>query len=217
MTEDAQTRLADRLDQLVAEVGLNPLQAKQNKQLILYLSLLLRWNARTNLTAVRDPDAILERHFLEALACAQHLPSGIATVLDFGSGAGLPGIPIALYRPEVTVTLAESQNKKAAFLREVVRVTGISARVYSARAEALTETFDCVTLRAVDRMEQAVLTASRLVAPGGWLALLITRTNLPALQAAAAGRFSWSHGGVGPLPGSEKRILALGKRRSESV
>ena len=90
-----------------------------------YLSLILRWNARVNLTAIRDEEGILQRHFVESIACARALPADITTLLDFGSGAGFPGIPIALCRPEISVTLAESQGKRAAFLHEAVRVLGI--------------------------------------------------------------------------------------------
>src|SRR5580698_9800537 len=86
-----------------------------------YLDLLLKWNTRTNLTAIRDPEEIVCRHFGESLFAAQHLDPAATTLLDFGSGAGFPGLPIALLRPEIQVTLAESQNKKATFLREVVR------------------------------------------------------------------------------------------------
>src|ERR1700728_2858710 len=88
-------------------------------QLSTYLDLLLKWNARTNLTAVRDPQEIVRRHFGESLFAGRHVGTP-ATLLDLGSGAGFPGIPIALLRPEIAVTLAESQHKKAAFLREVV-------------------------------------------------------------------------------------------------
>src|SRR6266851_4493562 len=86
-----------------------------------YLDLLLKWNARTNLTAIRDPEEIVRRHFGESLFAAQHLDPATPTLLDFGSGAGFPGLPIALFHPGIQVTLAESQNKKAAFLREAVR------------------------------------------------------------------------------------------------
>src|SRR5580704_7224389 len=89
-------------------------------QLSLYLDLLLKWNARTNLTAIRDPEEIVRRHFGESLFTAKHLPA-CRTLLDLGSGAGFPGIPIQLALPELKVTLAESQNKKAAFLQEAVR------------------------------------------------------------------------------------------------
>ena len=187
------------------------MQTSHNKQLIDYFTLLLRWNTRTNLTSIRDPEAILQRHFLESVAVAQALPAGIATLLDYGSGAGFPGLPIAICRPEIAVTLAESQNKKAAFLHEAIRVAGISARVHSGRAEALAETFDCVTLRAVDQMDRAVASAARLVAPSGWLAPLTTLAELPTIQSsiesAAGSHFSW-HDPIA-LPGSDQRILAL--------
>jgi 16S rRNA (guanine527-N7)-methyltransferase len=208
MAED----LGDRLNQLLSEAGLDPLQIEQNKQLIQYLSTVLRWNARTNLTAVREPDAILRRHFVESIACAQALPRGIATLLDYGSGAGFPGIPIAICRPEIAVTLAESQNKKAAFLREAVRVTGIPANVHAGRAETLTGRFDCVTLRAVDQMEAAIASAVALVGPVGWLAPLTTRSELPKIQAAAGAAIAWAEPVA--LPGSEQRILALAQLAS---
>ena len=164
-----------RLNALLAQAGLPPLTAEQTKSFEVYLALLMRWNARLNLTAVRDEDGILSRHFVESIACARALPVGIGTLLDFGSGAGFPGIPIALYRPEIAVTLAESQGKKAAFLQEAVRVLGLQARVHAARAEVLAQQFDCVTLRAVDRMAEAVRSAAGRVVPCGWLAMTCGR------------------------------------------
>jgi 16S rRNA (guanine527-N7)-methyltransferase len=198
---------ADRLNELLEDTGILTLQVSQSKQFNDYLSLILRWNARTNLTSVRDSEAILARHFVDSIACAQALPTDIATLLDFGSGAGFPGIPIAICRPEIAVTLAESQGKKAAFLQEAIRITGITAKVHSARAETLTTQFDCVTLRAVDHMEQAVRSAAPLVSPKGWLAILTTQADLPSLQTPAGLAFSWST--PYPLPGSENRILAM--------
>src|ERR1035438_3049989 len=199
-----------RLNAVLAAAGVAPLDPAQAARFAVYCSLLLRWNARVNLTAIRDEDGILSRHFVESIACARALPAQIATLLDYGSGAGFPGIPIALCRPELAVTLAESQGKKAAFLHEAVRVLGISAKVHSLRAEVLTASFDCVTLRAVDRMPDAVLSAGRLVAPSGWLAILTTGAELASLRAAAGAEFSWS--GPVPLPGAVNRILALGVR-----
>ncbi len=204
---------ADSLNELLKRAGLLMLQISHSKQFNDYLSLILRWNARTNLTSVRDPETILARHFVESIACAQALPAGIATLLDYGSGAGFPGIPIAICRPAIAVTLAESQGKKAAFLQEAVRVTGVSAKVHSGRAETLTTPFDCVTLRAVEKMEQSVHSATRLVAPDGWLAILTTGADFPSLQSAATSAFQWST--PTPLPGGESRILALA-HKSES-
>ena len=98
-------------------------------QLAAYLALLLKWNSKLNLTAVREPAEIVRRHLVECIQCAQALPE-VRTLLDFGSGAGLPGVPIAIVRPEIRVTLGESQGKKSAFLREVVRTLGLNAEVF---------------------------------------------------------------------------------------
>ncbi len=202
---------AVRLNRVLAEGGMNPLQVHEYKSIESHLSLILRWNARMNLTSVRDEDGILSRHFVESIACARALPAGIATLLDFGSGAGFPGIPIAICRPEIAVTLAESQGKKAAFLQEAVRVLGLPVTVFTARAEEMgKDSFDCITLRAVDRMPTAVKAAAGLVRPGGWLALLSTRSELDILKTAAGNAFSWHE--IIPLPGSNDRILVIGAR-----
>jgi 16S rRNA (guanine527-N7)-methyltransferase len=200
-----------RLNALLAQAGLSALTDAQTQGFEAYMALLMRWNARVNLTAIRDEDGILSRHFVESIACARALPAGITTLLDFGSGAGLPGIPIALCRPEIAVTLAESQGKKAAFLQEAVRVLGLPAKVYSGRAEALAARFDCVTLRAVDRMGEAVRSAAGLVVPGGWLAPMTTGADLASVQVAAGAGFTWQT--PTPLSGGTDRVLALAKRQ----
>ncbi len=142
-------------------------------QLEAFLALLLRWNVRMNLTAARDAETIVHRHFAESLFAAEHVPAGAVTLLDFGSGAGLPGIPIAIARPDITVTLAESQGKKAAFLREAVRTLGLRAEVWDRRVEQMPaeRIFDAVTLRAVEKMPQACkLAVPRLRLPAAGLA-----------------------------------------------
>jgi 16S rRNA (guanine527-N7)-methyltransferase len=193
---------------------MDPLDASQTRQFEEYLSLLLRWNARINLTAVRHEEGILARHFVESISCARALPDGIKTLLDFGSGAGFPGIPIALCRPEIELTLAESQGKKAAFLQEAVRVLGISAKVHAGRAELLKVQYKCITLRAVDKMDEAVEAAARLVASDGRLALMTTQGDLVRLEASAGAEFSWES--PIPLPGGDERLLALGCRTVSS-
>jgi 16S rRNA (guanine527-N7)-methyltransferase len=121
MQSESITAAGSILNRLLVEAELAPLGVAQTSQFEVYLSLFVRWNSRTNLSSVREPEAILSRHFVESIACARALPSGLSTLLDFGSGGGLPGVPIALCRPEIAVTLAESQGKKAAFLQEAVR------------------------------------------------------------------------------------------------
>lgn len=208
MSEGAQTA-GIRLNVLLGETGLAPLDAVQAARFEDYLSLILRWNTRINLTAIRDEEGILRRHFVESIACAHALPSEIGTLLDFGSGAGFPGIPIAVCRPEIAVTLAESQGKKAAFLCEALRVLGVAGKVHAGRSEELAARFDCVTLRAVDRMGLAVHAAVRLVRSGGWLALMTTGQDLDALKTAAGAEFSWRE--IVVLPGGDDRLLALGE------
>lgn len=167
-------------------VGSTSLPSALYDQLALYLDLLLKWNARTNLTAVRSPEEIVQRHFGESLFAGLHLPPS-ATLLDFGSGAGFPGLPIQLLHPGMAVTLGESQNKKASFLREVVRTLALPTQVWAGRVEAMPAgtRFDAVTLRAVDRMELAIAAAAPLA--GQHLVLLTTATQpAPQLDHVAA-------------------------------
>jgi 16S rRNA (guanine527-N7)-methyltransferase len=208
MSESSES-LASKLNALLNQAGLDALNPELGARFQGYLALLLRWNARINLTAIRDEDGILARHFVESIACARALPAGVGTLLDFGSGAGFPGIPIALCRPEISVTLAESAGKKAAFLQEAIRVLRISATVHSGRAESLGVQFDCVVLRAVDKMPEAVQAAVRLVAPAGWLVLMTTGAELPGLQAAAGGGLSWEL--MASQPGSDDRVIAFAR------
>lgn len=127
-----------------------------------YVDLLVRWNAAVNLTSVRKPEQILERHVAESLCCAHALPP-CGSMLDLGSGAGFPGLPVQLMRPEMQVTLAESHARKAAFLREAVRELGLATRVFAGRAQHLPKrSVGCVCLRAVDPVHQALQAASAL-------------------------------------------------------
>jgi len=178
-------RIADLLEPYLEES-----QAIDKETLIsnlsLYLDLLLKWNARTNLTAIRDPEAIVQRHFGESLFAARILTQKLApaaSLLDFGAGAGFPGLPIQIYQPTLRVTLAESQGKKAAFLREAVRTLALSTEVWPDRVEAMpaNRRFDCIALRAVDRMDTALKAATTRVEPSGLLAILGGDDPEPAL------------------------------------
>ncbi|MFT4112560.1 16S rRNA (guanine(527)-N(7))-methyltransferase RsmG [Silvibacterium sp.] len=186
------TNWAERLTEAVREAGLESLPDGASAQFAAYLELLLKWNSRLNLTAIRNPEEILRRHFLESIECALALPAvaelPAATVLDLGSGAGFPGIPVAILRPEITVTLAESQAKKSSFLREVVRTLGLNARVHDGRIETMPEAqyFGAVTLRAVDKMVEATSLAAKRVASGGYLVLFATETTQAAVKEAVS-------------------------------
>lgn len=202
--------MSSRLNDRLTELDLEPLDAETESRFNAYLSLFIRWNERINLSSFHDQGEIINRHLIESIIVARSLPVGIASLLDYGSGGGLPGIPIALCRPEIAVTLAESQSRKAAFLQEAVRVLHLSAKVWAKRAETLRVVFDCVILRAVDRMPLAVTRAGQLVAQDGWLALMTTDADAAPLEAKAGADFRWEQ----PLrlPGSQSRLLALGRK-----
>jgi len=176
----------DRIAALLTPyVGVAPVPAALCGQLSTYLDLLLKWNARTNLTAIRDPEEIVRRHFGESLFAGLHLSPHLtadATLLDFGSGAGFPGLPIQLLLPQLRVTLAESQGKKASFLREAIRTLNLQTEVWAKRVEDLpaSRLFDAVTLRAVDNMSVALTAASKRLAPKAWLVTLAGEPAPPA-------------------------------------
>ncbi len=286
-----------RISTLLEPYLLEPLTPAQFERISTYIDILLRWNSRTNLTSIRNPDEIVTRHFGESLFAAQTLfptanrvgtatpvnpaepssaenartsappdsphplqtlviptegrnplsassahpssanlaritkgspstpqaPGAEATsaeaqrgalptldLLDIGSGAGFPGIPIHLWAPNLRATLIESQQKKVAFLREVVRaltLTGID--VSPDRAEDFPSTAHTVTLRAVERFDQILPIAARLVAPQGRLALLISESQIQKAQIILP-RFTWHP--PFPIPHSVSRVLMIGIR-----
>jgi 16S rRNA (guanine527-N7)-methyltransferase len=181
-----------------------------------YLDLLLRWNARVNLTAVRDPETIVTRHFGESLFAARILLRGregaaASTLADVGSGAGFPGVPMKLFAPQLELTLIEAHSKKAVFLREVVRSLGLGrAEVFCGRAEHWGKTADLVTLRAVEQFERALPVAAKLVAEDGRLGLLIGAGQVSIAQEVLGEHWRWSEPAVVPL--SEARVVLAAER-----
>ncbi|MBV8114415.1 MAG: 16S rRNA (guanine(527)-N(7))-methyltransferase RsmG [Silvibacterium sp.] len=201
---------AAEIENAVSAAGLNPLRPGASDLFAGYLDLLIHWNTKLNLTAVREPSQIVQRHLVECIQCGQALPE-VQTLLDFGSGAGLPGIPIAIARPEIKVTLGESQGKKAAFLREVIRVLGLNTDVHDQRIEKMPagRAFDAVTLRAVDRMEEVARLGLQRVRPGGWLVLFATAATREQLQ-GSIDNLDWER--QIPTSGLETGILLFGRR-----
>jgi 16S rRNA (guanine527-N7)-methyltransferase len=197
------------IEEAFAAAGISRLPASCYDQFSAYLGLLLRWNARLSLTSLREPAQIIRRHLAECAFAAQHLPPGIETLLDYGSGAGLPGIPFAICRPEIRVMLAETQGKKAAFLREVVRTVGTGTEVYDGRVETIPEgrAFDAVSMRAVEKMELAIPIALRLTQR--YLVLLTTEKSAPVYRGLTPD-LQWKD----PirLPNADQMILAIGQR-----
>ena len=159
--------LAQQLAQGVIELGL-ALPAGAEQRLLAYLELLQKWNRVYNLTAVRETPRMVSHHLLDCLAAAPHV--GVATLLDVGSGAGLPGIALALALPESRVTLLDSNHKKAAFLRQaVMQLELANAEVVCERAEAwkAPATFGVVISRAFSDLAEFVSLAGRHVAAAG--------------------------------------------------
>ncbi len=183
-----------------------------------YLDLLLRWNAKTNLTAVRAPEQIVARHFGESLFAAQVLfgtapPREGVSLADVGSGAGFPGLPIKVAIPQLDVTLLESHNKKATFLREVIRALKLEGvQVYSGRAERWPSKAEVVTMRAVENFQSILPTAADLVAPSGRVCLLIGQEQVATAQQALGARFSF--GPAHPIPASDSRVVLVGSSQS---
>lgn len=206
---------AQQIEEAMGKAGVGSLPPGASDRFLTYLELLLRWNARLNLTAVRSPEEMIRRHFVESAFAAGRLPESIFTLLDFGSGAGFPGIPIALCRSETQVTLAESQSKKAAFLHEAVRVLGLQCEVYAGRVENLPlgQLFDAVTVRAVDKMSAAGKRrgAIHIAKPRAARALvLLTSESRAAEYRALAPEFRWRPGLK--LPESNRGLLLIGER-----
>jgi 16S rRNA (guanine527-N7)-methyltransferase len=207
-------RIAELLRPYLPEDGLSPDLLSQLQR---YLDLLLRWNARMNLTAVRNPEEIVTRHFGESLFAAQVLlgdkdDAAISqTLADVGSGAGFPGIPMKLFAPELTLTLIESHNKKATFLREVIRTLALdNAEVFSARAEQWGKTADLVTLRAVEQFDRALPAAAKLVGAGGRLCLLIGTGQVSTAQEILGA--DWTGQKPNVVPRSTGRVVLVGSR-----
>src|SRR5208283_5706443 len=143
---------ADALRRRLA--GIVELAPGQVEALKAHYQLLLRWNRTLNLTSIRRMEEAVERHYCESLFLGAHLPQGALRIADIGSGAGFPGLPVAVLRPDCAVTLIESHQRKAVFLREASRSLP-NVRVLARRAEDVKEQFDWAISRAVSYQDVA--------------------------------------------------------------
>jgi len=177
-----------------------------------YIDLLLKWNARINLTAIRAPEEVVQRHFGESLFAASHLlaEKSVKTAIDLGSGAGFPGVPFALLAPEVEITLIEASQKKSTFLKELIYLLGLkNVKVFSGRAESYLQMGDLVMLRAVERFEEVLPLALSLVSPSGRLALLIGTSQIDLARSLLAD-VQWQEPLV--IPSGRSRVLLVGTK-----
>ncbi len=176
MSGIAREPLARQLQQ--GTVAMPGVTVEARERLLDYLAMLHRWNRIYNLSAVRAPRDMVVRHLLDSLAVLPHVRG--ASLLDVGSGAGLPGLPLALCRSDLEVTLLDSNGKKARFLRQVVAELGLgNVAVVQERAEAYRppRTFDCIISRAYARLDTFVRQVSALLAPDGLLLAMKGRFN----------------------------------------
>ena len=202
--------LRSELDAGLAALGLDPALAMP---LLAYLALLDRWNRTYNLTAIRDPREMVGKHLLDSLAMHAYLGAG--SLADLGAGAGLPGIPLAIAKPALRVTLVESNGKKARFLREAVRTLGLAnARVAESRAESLDEpgAYDAITARALATLPLIIELGGHLLKPGG--RLLAMKGTVPDDEIAGL-PVGWRVETVHPLtvPGlaAERHLVVVGR------
>ncbi len=146
------------------------------EKLMRYTQLLAKWNRTYNLTAIRDPLEMVKQHLLDSLAVVPHLPlSAEGELADVGSGAGLPGIPLAIARPGWRITVNDASEKKAAFLRQAAMELALAnVTVHEGRVEAWKPArgFEVVISRAFAELAQFVASCRHLVRAGGWLAAM---------------------------------------------
>ena len=157
--------------------------------LLAYLALLVRWNATYNLTAIRDPREMVAKHLLDSLAMHPYvdaIASAGGRLADLGTGPGLPGIPLAIAKPGLQVSLVESNGKKVRFLREAIRKLGLSnVEAVESRIEAFDAPgrFDAITARALATLPAILESGGHLLRPGG--VLLAMKGVVPTEEIAA--------------------------------
>jgi 16S rRNA (guanine527-N7)-methyltransferase len=202
------------------EAGLEALGLDRTlaEPLLAYLALLLRWNAAYNLTAIRDPHEMVAKHLLDSLAmhgATAPLAAAGGSLADLGTGAGFPGIPLAIAQPGLRVALVESSGKKARFLREAIRTLGLgNATAVESRIEAhdAPAAFDAITARALATLPLILELGGHLLKPGG--VLLAMKGVVPADEIAALPA-GWEVRDIRPLAvpglGAERHLVVVGR------
>jgi 16S rRNA (guanine527-N7)-methyltransferase len=190
-----------------------PAYDDQILQIQQYISILLAWNDKVNLTAIRDPLEILYRHFCESMFAGISMPLERGRLADVGSGGGFPGLPLKILRPGLQVFLIESNLKKATFLAEVIRELGLSdAQVLVRRYEELGEEIaplDYVCSRALGEFPKFLDWAHSDRVAAREVVLWIGANDLPGIQKI----LTWEWREPIPVPNSLRRLLLVGSRK----
>ena len=209
MTPDA------TLDAGLAELGL-ALDADARRRLRTFVAMVERWNRTYNLTAIRDPRRLMTHHLLDSLSVIAHLPGG--SLLDVGSGAGFPGIPVAIAQPAREIALLDANSKKAAFLRQArIELALANVTVQEARVESWQpqRPFQVVISRAFAELAAFVEGCRHLVAAGGeWIAM---KGAVPQAEIAALPPDLEVRGVVRlrvPMLDAERHLIRIGRRQA---
>jgi 16S rRNA (guanine527-N7)-methyltransferase len=175
-----------------------------------YIELLLRWNTRVSLTTVTGPGEVVRFHFGESLMGIKAAGIETGRLADVGSGAGFPGVPIAMAIPSLESVLIESNAKKAAFLSEVIRALRLeNVSVYKGRAERVPrrEKFDFVAARALGRHKDLLEWATGRLNEGGKAILWVSSEGMAEVRGVSG--WTWEEAGI---PGTRDRRVAVGSR-----
>lgn len=166
MNDALARKLQGQLHEGIARLGLVDLPVGTEEKLLAYLALLVKWNAAYNLTAVRDPQQMLVKHLLDSLSILPQVADG--SLIDVGTGAGLPGLVLAIARPGLRVTLLDSNGKKVRFLRQVIAELKIAnAQAVQSRVEEHEARYDVVTSRAFATLADMLAWSGQLAVEGG--------------------------------------------------
>ena len=190
---------------------------QQVQQIQRYIEILLVWNEKVNLTAIRDPIEILHRHFCESMYAAAAVPVENGRLADVGSGGGFPGLPLKIIRPDLQVFLIESNIKKATFLAEVIRELSLAgARVLVNRYEELTEEvapLDVVCSRALGDFQPFLEWAASERVAASQVILWVGARDVEEIKKV----LTWDWREPLPVPNSLRRLLLVGTKRVQSV
>lgn len=202
--------LQSRLERGVATLGVQ-LPAGAVERLLDYQALLARWNATYNLTAIRDPLEMISRHLVDSLAILPYVQG--QTLADLGTGPGLPGIPLAIARPQLQVLLVDSNGKKVRFLREAIRSLKLeNVRAVQSRVEEVEGQFDCITARAFASLEDMLAWGGHLLTKDGiWLAMKGRHPDEELPGVPAGFEVKAIHTLAVPEVGGERHLVVLGR------
>jgi 16S rRNA (guanine527-N7)-methyltransferase len=207
MTSNQHNEFKSSLESLLPVFGIESLSQSQIEQLVTHYSILLQWNRRVNLTRIVEPEAAARLHYCESLFGGRFI-AGAESLLDIGSGAGFPAIPLAVLRPDVRVTALEANRKKSLFLNEAKGALGLASfNVATARVEDFDlSSYDLVASRALDRAEQILPPVVSNLGRRQRLMLYCGPDLIPKMSRRIRGHYTVE---THRVPQSEGRIVAL--------